>query len=672
MNVLVYSGPATSPPSLSHTLSTLRATLLPNYAVQPVAPQSLAAHPWASTCALLVVPSFLPSSSPASAISPAAAAEVQKYAERGGRVLVLGSAVQARASRARISLAAGIESVTLAEEGILTLSDGESRLNFSVVPTKATGDEVLAEPARVRLSDGTTIDGVLRVKGGAIDLTDIANADTPNVLARYTPQEDPGVVAGVKARIGQGAAAFWSVHLEYSLREEFATSIIAKYSALTPEELSRAEEGRIRILRDTLADLGLTLPAQGSSVARPTAQVLTGAPWRPGVALSVLKELEIPAFGTVGEKGYQFKDSNDTFIFHPSSSADAILGAEQARRYPSDDPATWNPKHVVVYEGKDLPPRELVPRFDLQAYYTALESARKERGCPESYADEGWGMGEAMLHAEVVTSTQTMLDKNMRLLSTLPTPLLSLASSQLTGRGRGGNVWLSPPGCLQFSLLLRVPLSVLPAQKIVFVQYLFALAVAEACRDSAVLGPHDGGRVRIKWPNDIYAEMPGTAGGEKSAKKIGGILVNTSFGAGKIELVIGCGLNVLNPPPITSLAQLLPPGSERHPTMERTLAAIMARFERMWAEFVSARGSFEPFMDLYLDRWLHSDQLVTLTTVSPPRKVRIVGITPDHGLLRTLPERDGWGGAGQGVEFIDLQPDGNSFDLMAGLIKTKS
>ena len=62
---------------------------------------------------------------------------------------------------------------------------------------------------------------------------------------------------------------------------------------------------------------------------------------------------------------------------------------------------------------------------------------------------------------------------------------------------------------------------------------------------------------------------------------------------------------------------------------------------------------------------------MTLTTASPARKVRVVGITPDHGLLRTLPERDGWASA-QVIEYIDLQPDGNSFDLMAGLIKTKS
>lgn len=64
-----------------------------------------------------------------------------------------------------------------------------------------------------------------------------------------------------------------------------------------------------------------------------------------------------------------------------------------------------------------------------------------------------------------------------------------------------------------------------------------------------------------------------------------------------------------------------------------------------------------------------SDQLVTLTTVSPPQKVRITGITADHGLLRTVPERDGRG-TDQG--FIDLQPDGNSFDMMANMIKTKT
>lgn len=70
-----------------------------------------------------------------------------------------------------------------------------------------------------------------------------------------------------------------------------------------------------------------------------------------------------------------------------------------------------------------------------------------------------------------------------------------------------------------------------------------------------------------------------------------------------------------------------------------------------------------------------------MTTVTPPQRVKIVGITPDYGLLRTLPigqtDSGGYGGRGYGgfhqsSTFIDLQPDGNSFDIMAGLIKSKS
>jgi len=68
--------------------------------------------------------------------------------------------------------------------------------------------------------------------------------------------------------------------------------------------------------------------------------------------------------------------------------------------------------------------------------------------------------------------------------------------------------------------------------------------------------------------------------------------------------------------------------------------------------------------------FLGSDQLIKLATVNPAKYVRIAGITADHGLLRTVPERRGWSSGDEG--FIDLQPDGNSFDLMAGLIKSKS
>lgn len=122
--------------------------------------------------------------------------------------------------------------------------------------------------------------------------------------------------------------------------------------------------------------------------------------------------------------------------------------------------------------------------------------------------------------------------RNPRFLSHLPSPLVLLASYQLAGRGRGSNIWLSPSGCLQFSLLLRLSTATFPSHKLVFVQYLFALAVVEACRDESVLGKM-GSHIRLKWPNDIYALVDG------ERKKVGGILVNTSFSGGKVDIVIG-------------------------------------------------------------------------------------------------------------------------------------
>jgi len=120
------------------------------------------------------------------------------------------------------------------------------------------------------------------------------------------------------------------------------------------------------------------------------------------------------------------------------------------------------------------------------------------------------------------------------MLSQLPPPLLSIASSQLAGRGREGAVWLSPPGYLLFSLLLRV--SHLPANKLVFLQYLLSLAVAEACREEALLGPKAGEQVRLEWPNRLYAIIGGR---NENIKRLGGILVTTSVSGNKMDIVVG-------------------------------------------------------------------------------------------------------------------------------------
>ncbi|CAL1709596.1 unnamed protein product [Somion occarium] len=593
MNVLVYAGPEVLQTSLARSITLLKSLLSPNYTVQPISVQSLSSHPWAATCALLVIPGC----SQRLSFSPSTASTIKSYVENGGAFLGL-----------RVGAKTGWS------ESTLRFQDEASGASLSC--HFSPGGE---EPKTITL------------------MSSQGESPVVHVLARYSEDSKP---AAVNFKASRGNVVLWAVPIEVPLVSQDISDV----------HIDVAERRRLGLVRETLRLLGLYLPADSPSVAMQLLPlVLTGSPSRPGVVRQILDALEIQIAGKLA-------DANDTFEFVDTQHGLERLHRARSQLLPKDV------KPVIVFLDGTSPQLEDTPLFNIPQYYTDLSAARQQAGCPSNPVP--WGVGEALLYGEVVTSTQTMLDKNPRLLSSLPVPFLSLASHQLAGRGRGGNTWVSPTGCLQFSLLLRVPLSQLPATKLVFVQYLFALAVVEACRHDNIMG-RSGEAVRLKWPNDIYI-----VDGEQK-RKVGGILVHTSFVGGLVSIVIGCGVNVLNGPPIASLAQVLSTEAHWKLNLERTAATIMATFEPMWNTFVSEHGSFSSFMDLYLERWLHSDQLVTITTTTPPRHVRVTGITADHGLLRTIPERDAWVSRASGSDdFIDLQPDGNTFDLMSGLIMT--
>ena len=97
--------------------------------------------------------------------------------------------------------------------------------------------------------------------------------------------------------------------------------------------------------------------------------------------------------------------------------------------------------------------------------------------------------------------------------------IVIFAEEQTAGRGRGGNKWSSGVGD---SLLCSIVLtcSELCAE---VVSLTSAVAVAEAV----------GGEARIKWPNDILFGV----------KKVAGILIESSNYGGRVNYVIGVGIN---------------------------------------------------------------------------------------------------------------------------------
>lgn len=96
--------------------------------------------------------------------------------------------------------------------------------------------------------------------------------------------------------------------------------------------------------------------------------------------------------------------------------------------------------------------------------------------------------------------------RNHKLLSRLPAGFTATATVQVAGRGRGTNVWVSPPGCLLWSTCLNHPVAISNTAPVVFVQYLMAIAIVEGIKT------YDYGYgnvpVKLKWPNDICKSSP--------------------------------------------------------------------------------------------------------------------------------------------------------------------
>jgi len=126
-----------------------------------------------------------------------------------------------------------------------------------------------------------------------------------------------------------------------------------------------------------------------------------------------------------------------------------------------------------------------------------------------------------ILYFETLDSTQTYLKQHFH---ELPDQTVATANTQTAGRGRFDRTWVSEPGGLYFSILLK------PAktQFLANLTQLLALCVCQAAEKYAV-------QPNLKWPNDVQV----------AGKKLCGILSEALTQNGKIGgLVLGAGVNV--------------------------------------------------------------------------------------------------------------------------------
>lgn len=545
MNVLVYNGPEVVHSSLTAVLISLRSLLLPHYVVQPIEHIALAKQPWAASCALLVFPRL---SQPFQAPTHV---QIQDYVERGGAFLAFGAGASCSTrsivtGMENLSLGTGISSASLTPTAT-SLRFFDKFNNAYIHPSFESPHDARPRLAKVRSLDGDIAQALYQVSRA--EFTGFKGERGVKILGRYIGDGGEGEIAGLGSDIGGGRIALWSPSLEQSLTEEPASVLISQENNLIELDKERND-----LLKRTIIYLGLHLPATPDSdsaaearpIARPFPQFLVAFPDRPDIVSHIIGGLS-ESFErndpSVPEAPKILKDANDTFHFHESTTptTDSLLIDCKASLPVPSDPSTWQPKDIIVHRNGSLPSKDYTNlHFDVGVFFKHLRSLY-----PITQETNKWPIGSALLFSPAVTSTQTLLDKNPIYLSSLLTPTVSLASHQLLARGRGSNAWLSPAGSLSTSIHLRLTSDDgVPWNKLVFVQYLYALAVCEGVRDDSVLGfggdeggEGEGWRVRIKWPNDIYA-LVGPRGAEEK-KKIAGILVSTSFGAGGVDIIIG-------------------------------------------------------------------------------------------------------------------------------------
>lgn len=142
------------------------------------------------------------------------------------------------------------------------------------------------------------------------------------------------------------------------------------------------------------------------------------------------------------------------------------------------------------------------------------------------------------------------------------------AERQTAGRGRLGRDWMSPPGNLYASTIVRLRASDPPPATLALVA---AVALHGTVRAYGVNG------VQIKWPNDLLID----------GAKLSGILLERSGDA----VVIGIGVNLAHAPdlPDRATTSLAAHGAAPDPAdFLETLAEELARWLARWREGLAA------------------------------------------------------------------------------------
>lgn len=277
--------------------------------------------------------------------------------------------------------------------------------------------------------------------------------------------------------------------------------------------------------------------------------------------------------------------------------------------------------------------------------------------CPENFSTVEYfenlnaeEVGRLVIYSDIMSSSMDVV-ANCR----LHHGLVVIPCRQTKGQGRGKNTWLSPKGCAMFTLQLHIPLDSPLGKRISLLQHLIAVAVVSAVKS---IPGYEDIDLRVKWPNDMYAS---------NESKIGGLLITTLIEQTLAICNIGTGVNLSNNSPTVCINELITRYNAKNGTSlkklsyEQFLALVFTEIERILN--IVQKGNIDYLYEIYYKYWLHADAEITIVSQNGSSEdVKVIGIDT-YGFLEVK---------GKNGKTFTVHPDGNSFDIMKGLITPKT
>ena len=131
-----------------------------------------------------------------------------------------------------------------------------------------------------------------------------------------------------------------------------------------------------------------------------------------------------------------------------------------------------------------------------------------------------------------LNSTTSTMDDAKKYLEKFHSNVVILADEQKNGKGRRGNIWISPPGNIYCSIALN---NTIPINE----HYLFSMLTAVSVKFT--LENFGANEIKFKWPNDIFFKN----------NKFGGIILETHNSKNNNKyVIIGIGINFASSPSI--------------------------------------------------------------------------------------------------------------------------